>query len=199
MKIPGSSLCSILHGALGFALVGVLSFSIWAFAGGWFRGRGGEPVMYAAIALVFLALSGLLLGPLAGGMKRFYRAFLPAFSLYACLWSAAWFALPDRRGEWLGAALGCVAFVAVVRWSLGGSGGWLWLTGLFFLFHTAGYFAGSWAMYDFWLGSFKAGTLGEMTRAEAALYGKLSWGLCYGLGFGAALGLLFRRTRSDKE
>lgn len=199
MKTTGSTFWSVLHGSLGFALVSVLSFSIWAFAGGWFRGRGGEPVMYAAIAIAFLGLSGLLLGPLAGGVGRFYRVFLPSFGLYAVLWSAAWFAMPDRRGEWLGAALGCVALVWLARWRMAAKGAWIVLLGVFFLLHTAGYFAGSWAMYDFWLGGFKSGSLGELTRAEAALYGKLSWGLCYGMGLGAGLGLLFYHGRTHEE
>eukprot|EP01031_Cornospumella_fuschlensis_P021810 gene21810-26738_t len=64
----------VVLGAFGFALVSLLAFSIWAFAGKWFS---GEIPMYIAIAAVFLVLSGVVLGPLAGGAGRFYRAFLP--------------------------------------------------------------------------------------------------------------------------
>lgn len=186
----------LLHGALGFAAVSLASFSIWAFAAGAFRRLGGEPAMYVAIAVVFLGLSGVVLGPLAGGTGRFYRVFLPAFSAYAVLWSVAWFALPNRSGEWLGALLGCAAFVGLARWRLGTSTGWLALFTGFFLLHTAGYFAGSWAMYDFWLARFKAGNPDGLTGPQAAVLAKLSWGLCYGLGFGAGLGWLFHRARS---
>ena len=185
----------LLHGALGFAVVSLASFSIWAFAAGAFRRLGGEPAMYTAIAVVFLGLSGLVLGPLAGGVGRFYRVFLPAFSVYALLWSAAWFALPNRSGEWLGALAGCAAFVALARWQIGSHAGWLALFSGFFLLHTAGYFAGSWAMYDFWLASFKTGKLEGWTRPQAAVVAKLSWGLCYGLGLGAGLGWFFHRAR----
>ena len=61
--IPGTSSDSnpssraILRGALGFGLVSLIAFSVWAFGGGWFRGRGGEPAMYAAIAAVFVVVS----------------------------------------------------------------------------------------------------------------------------------------------
>ncbi len=185
----------LLHGALGFAAVSLASFSIWAFAAGLFRQAGGEPAMYAAIAAVFLGLSGLVLGPLAGGIGRFYRVFLPAFSAYAVLWSAAWFAMPGRMGEWLGALAGCAAFVGLARWSLGATSGGLVLFSGFFALHTAGYFAGSWAMYDFWLARFKAGNPEGLTGPQAAVLAKLSWGLCYGLGFGAGLGWLFHRAR----
>lgn len=192
-------MCSLLHGSLGFAAVSVVSFSIWAFAGGWFRGRGGEPAMYAAIALAFLGLSGLVLGPLAGGAGRFYRAFLPAFAVYALLWCAAWWLSPDRAGEWAGAVLGCAAFAWLAPRLLGARGGWVAGAVVFFALHTAGYFAGSAAMYEYWLGGFQAGEFEGMTRARAALYGKLSWGLCYGLGFGAGIGLLFHRARRAAE
>ena len=88
-----SLLRHLLHGALGFALVSIAAFAVWAFGGPWFRGRGGEPAMYAAITAVFLGLSGAVLAPLAGGWGRFYRAFLPAFGVYALVWSLAWFSL----------------------------------------------------------------------------------------------------------
>ncbi|HCN29317.1 MAG TPA: hypothetical protein DIT64_11315 [Verrucomicrobiales bacterium] len=195
MKIRGSLAGDVAHGAFGFALVGVASFSIWACCAGWFQGRGGEPAMYAAIALAFLALSVLVLAPLAGGAGRFMRAFYPAFLAYAVLWSAAWFAMPNRAGEWTGAALGCLVFAWLLLRLLGRRGGWLASALVFFALHTVGYFAGSWAMYDYWLGGFKAGQFADMTRAQAALYAKLSWGLCYGLGFGAGIGLLMHGAR----
>src|SRR5690606_28832133 len=139
---------SLLHGALGFALVSVAAFSIWAFLPGLFRGFGGELGLYAAIAAVFLGLSGLILGPLAGGMGRFYSAFLPAFLVYSVIWTLAWFLLKGRLGEWVGAALGCAAFSYLALARLKAPSGWLTATLELFLLHTAGYFVGSWVMYS---------------------------------------------------
>jgi hypothetical protein len=81
-----SLLKDILHGSIGLAGVSIAAFSVWAFGAGWFRHLGGELGMYAGIAVVFLGLSGLVLGSLAGRVGRFYRAFLPAFTAYAATW-----------------------------------------------------------------------------------------------------------------
>ncbi len=188
----------VVQGALGFALVSVAAFSVWAFAAGWFRNFGGELGMYGAIALVFLGLSGLVLGGLAGGMGRFYRAFLPAFFIYAVLWCAAWFGLHGRLGEWVGAAAGCAAFAWIILRMQGSARGW-WVAavGLFAL-HSAGYFTGDWAMYDFWLPKKHLIAEGTLTKAQLGTVAKLSWGLCYGLGFGAGIGWVFHRSRQQQ-
>lgn len=184
-----------IHGALGFALVSLAAFSVWAFGVRFFKGVGGEPAMYAAIAVVFMLLSGLLLGGLAGGAGRFYKAFVPAFFLYAAVWCAAWFGLGGRQGEWLGAAAGCLVFTWVAMKLAGSSRGW-WLVALvLFVLHTGGYFAGDWAMYDVWLNKEHLAELAPADRAQSALLGKLSWGLFYGLGFGAGIGCVFHRAR----
>ncbi|WP_078811748.1 hypothetical protein [Prosthecobacter debontii] len=190
-----SLLIDLLHGALGFALVSLAAFSVWAFGAGYFRNVGGELGMYAAIAAVFLGLSGLVLGPLAGGAKRFYRAFLPAFLIYAVVWCIAWFGLRGRLGEWVGAAAGCVAFTWICMKILGSTRGWLGAALGLFVLHTAGYFAGDSAMYDYWVPLAKDVDLGKTEKAQALMMGKLSWGLCYGLGFGAGIGWVFHRAR----
>lgn len=192
---PRSLLLDLIHGALGFALVSLAAFSVWAFASGFFKDFGGEIGMYSAIAAVFLILSGVILAPLAGGAGRFYKAFLPAFLLYAIVWCVAWFALRNRTGEWIGAAAGCLVFAGTSLKILGHTKGWLiGALGLFAL-HTAGYFAGDWAMHDVWLAKDNLAELTKADRAQAALLGKLSWGLFYGLGFGAGIGLVFHRGR----
>ncbi|TDU71207.1 hypothetical protein EI77_02329 [Prosthecobacter fusiformis] len=197
MPIPSSRplVFDVLHGAIGFAIVSVAAFSVWGFAAGAFRDFGGELGMYAAIAGVFLALSGVLLSPLAPGMGRFYKAFLPAFLLYAVVWCVAWFGLKGRVGEWVGAAAGCLVFTWVGMKMLGSTRGWMAAAMALFALHTAGYFAGDSAMYDYWVPLAKAGDLGKVDRAQLILYGKLSWGLFYGLGFGAGIGWVFNRAR----
>jgi len=190
-----SLLRDVLHGALGFALVSIAAFSVWAFGAGLFRNLGGELVMYAAIAAVFLGLSGIVLGPLVGGGGRFYKAFLPAFLFYAVVWCVAWFGLKGRMGEWTGAAAGCLVFTLISMKLLGSVRGWLAAAIALFVLHTAGYFAGDWAMYDFWLEKKELIAQGNLTKPQLAILAKLSWGLCYGLGFGAGIGWVFHRAR----
>jgi hypothetical protein len=190
MSVSRSLVRDVIHGALGFALVSIAAFSVWAFAAPLFRHAGGELGMYAAIAAVFLGLSGIALGPVAGGAGRFYRAFLPAFFAYALIWCVAWFGLKGRAGEWIGAAAGCLAFAIISMRMLGCMRGWVVAALALFVLHTAGYFAGDWAMYDFWLADRNA----KIPRPEAAMLAKLSWGLCYGLGFGAGIGWVFHQA-----
>ncbi len=185
----------ILHGSLGFGLVSVAAFSVWGFASQFFRDFGGEPAMYAAIAVVFLVLSGLILSPLAGGMGRFYQAFLPAFALYAVVWSAVWFAMRDRTGEWVASAAGCVVFSLISMKILGSLRGWVVATLALFVLHSAGYFAGDWVMHGHFLAPETFKDLPKTDKAQAALMGKLAWGLLYGLGFGAGIGWVFNRAR----
>ena len=193
--MPRSLLKDTLHGSLGFAVVSIAAFSVWAFGSGWFRNLGGELGMYAAIAAVFLGLSGLVLGPLAGGLGRFYKAFLPAFLVYAVVWTVAYFALPDRRGEWIGAASGCVSFAWIAMKMLGSTRGWLFAALALFVLHTAGYFAGDWSMYDVFVPKAKAEGKSTPEGQQFMTLAKLSWGLFYGLGFGAGIGWVFNRAR----
>jgi len=189
----------VLQGALGFALVSLAAFSVWAFAGGWFRGHGGELAMYGAIAVIFLGLSGLALGGLAGGAVRFYQAFLPAFFVYSVVWCIAWFGLPDKRGEWLGSILGGVVFTLISFKILGGKRGLLGAALVFVVLHSAGYFAGDWAMHGYWQDEGRRAQYLWLTHRGFAALAKLSWGLCYGLGFGAGIGWVFHRARLPLE
>lgn len=154
--------------------------------------------MYAMIALFFLGASGAvlhpLLGPAPGSRWRFYRAFVPAFFVYALVWSAAWFAWGAGSGEWLGSAGGALAMVVVARRLLG----WkdphrvLVMAVLgFLLLHNAGYFAGGKSMA--WLMErSRSHPRGSDGRKAWIWCAKLSWGLFFGLGVGAGFGLVFR-------
>lgn len=166
----------IVRGALGFAAVGVAAFGVWAFAG---RKFGSEALMYAAVAAVFIAGTGLLLHPLAGGVRRFYVSFAPAFLAYAIVWSAIWFAGGKRLHEWAASAAGCAVFAAVLAWRRPSR--IPVLAAVLFLTHSAGYFLG--------------GDIYDAARATHPTLAKLAWGLCYGLGFGAGLGYAYRETR----
>lgn len=169
---------SILRGSIGFAIVSIAGFAVWAFGSDhltWLAGEGG---LYAGCTVVFLAVSGLLLHPLVSGEKslgRFYRIFIPAFLAYAALWCVFWFWLGMGRGEWLGSLAGSAAFAFIVCLMLRRLGPWLAGALVLFAAHSAGYFIG-----------------GELYYPSKRLpLDMLTWGLIYGLGFGAGIGFVF--------
>lgn len=181
------------RGALGWAGVSVLAYSVWASGGRWFHQHGGEPALYLAVGMVFLGLSGPVLHPLVAGpgrLRRSYQAFLPAFLAYAIVWCAAWFALRSPAGEWLGSLGGTLAFAPLASRSLGHLPGACRSAPVLFLTHSAGYFAGG-----LWMG-WLAGRHGReafpgVDPASLRLAAQLGWGLFHGLGFGAGLGAVF--------
>jgi hypothetical protein len=111
------------------------------------------------------------------------------------VWTAAWFALPDKRGEWIGAAAGCLVFAWIAMKMLGSTRGWLIAALALFVLHTAGYFAGDWSMYDVFVPKARAAGKGTPDFQHYMTLAKLSWGLFYGLGFGAGIGWVFNRAR----
>lgn len=192
------SVRSILLGSFGFAFVSLVAFSLWAFGGRWFHAHGGDATMYPAIAIVFLGLTGLVLQGLVRGERRlacFYSAFVPAFFAYAVVWCLAWFVIKKAPGEWAGSLAGSFVFAFVAMKRLGARSGFL-ITGLLvFIAHSAGYFAGGKLMYGILGGEFASvfeGWSHEAIKSTAML----SWGLCYGLGFGAGIGVAFERGQS---
>jgi hypothetical protein len=191
---------AILQGAIGFLIVSVAGFSVWAFGGKWFYKQTGEAGMYAACAVVFLGLSGLLLHPLVEGQRRlvrFYLIFVPSFLAYAILWCAAWFALRFGLGEWLGALAGCVGFVALVARGFKNYRGFIKVCIVVFLFHSIGYFLGGRFMH--WLGGADGAALTGCTKSQLSELAKLSWGAFYGLGFGAGIGFAFHSFQRPEK
>jgi len=187
----------MVEGGLRFALVSLAAFAVWAFAGRWYRTHGGEPAMYASIAMVFLCYSGFLMHPLMRGPRRlirFYRLFVPAFFAYALLWSGFWFWLKQGVGEWLGALTGCFAFVWISL-RLGGVRRFdACLFGIFLVAHTLGYYAGGETM-AWCLERSREAMEGGFTKGQWVVLAKLSWGLFYGIGFGAGMGAVYDRVR----
>lgn len=157
---------------VGFTLVALASFSVWAFAGKWFSSTGG---LYGACAFVFFALGGLSLLPFSGkeGRKPLWGLvwlFPLSFVVYAILWCVFWFAFKSHFGEIIGSAIGIFGMVAVLKSRLRFSGSLIEAAAVVFLFYTVGYY------------------LGEKAYQEiGGLWGKLGWGLGFGLGMGAGL------------
>jgi hypothetical protein len=195
MKSPTHAM---IRGSVGFAIVSVAAFSVWAFAGKWFQHHGGEGALYGACTLAFALLSGLLLCPLMRGsasVMRFYSIFAPAFVAYAIVWCLAWFALHYGLGEWLGALLGSAAFVGVLCWRFQNGRPFILVSLIVFALNLAGYFLGG-HLTHWLLSPHGSALLTGVSKPGIAVVAKLCWGLVYGLGFGAGIGYAFHTIQN---
>lgn len=171
---------SLARGMAGFTLVSVAGFVPWAVFGGWFHQRGGEAVMYAACAAVFILLTGpllhkLIIGP--GSMARFYKVFGPSFILYSAAWIVGWMALRGHPGSVAGLLAGTIIMGVMMAAAFDARGAVAKVIAALFLLNSAGYFVG--------------GIVEGALIRQHALAAKLMWGVLYGIGLGAGLGLAF--------
>jgi hypothetical protein len=176
---------ALLRGALGLGVVSVAAFAVWAFGTPWFKQHGGEPALYAGVAAVFAALTGLTLHPLVQGPRRllrFYAVFVPAFLAYTAAWCAIYFKLGRGLGEWLASGGGAAAFAVVACPLLGSPRAIPKATIALFIGHSLGYFLGGPVYYS-------------MKNA----LGQLLWGALYGLGFGAGIGYCFLAAQAGAK
>ncbi len=192
-RSPLGLLRSVATGGLGFGAVSVAAFAVWALAGRWLTSRAGEAGLYVACATVFIGLSGLALRGLTPGpgwWLRFYRVFIPAFTGYAIIWSAAWFLFGFGSGEWIGSLAGSVLFTIITARGFGSFRSLSKACLVVFILHSAGYFLGE--LLTGWLpGPAGRSLFAGLSKAQIYTLAKLAWGLCYGLGFGAGLGFAF--------
>lgn len=185
---------SVLRGVIGFTLVSVAGFAPWALAGRWFHRVIGEAGLYATCAVMFIGLSGLLLHRLiigSGSLGRFYKLFGAAFTAYSVAWIIGWMSL---RGH-VGSIVGLLAGTAVMGWmfarAFDATGATWKVIAALFVLNTAGYFTGGWvegnviALKEFLLFGV------TLERRMIVTTAMLLWGVCYGIGFGAGLGLSF--------
>lgn len=174
---PASPGFAIIYGAASFGLVSVLAYSIWAY-----RLIGGTAAMYAAVAAIYLGLTGLALSRLVvgrGTSRRFAVLFAVAFLAYAVVWCAFWFGLKGKHhADLWGSAVGLAAMTSLVQGAFGKRGDFLLLFAVLFGFHTLGYYAGE-----------------ALHAAVHGATGRLLWGASHGLGFGAGAGFLVYRCQ----
>ncbi|HEY2341815.1 MAG TPA: hypothetical protein VGH90_02240 [Chthoniobacteraceae bacterium] len=187
---PPSLGASLIRGALGFAVVSIAGFVPWAVFGGWFHHHGGEVALYIACTVIFVGLSGLLMHRLiigSGSLSRFYQLFSGAFAAYAVAWIVGWMTLRGNPGSLAGLFAGAVVMGFILAAAFEALGALVPVILALFLLNAAGYFIG---------GVFE----GLLMQQHQPLLAKLQWGLCYGLGSGAGLGLAFylcqRRART---
>ena len=166
---------SIGYGALSFAAVSLLAYSIWAF-----RLISGTAALYGTITLVYIGLTGvalsrLVMGP--GATRRFALLFAVGFLAYAFAWCAFWFGLNGKHhADLWGSVVGLAAMTWLCQRAFGQRNDFLPMFAVLFSFYTMGYYAGE--------------SLYGAVRGPA---GRLLWGGMHGLGFGAGLGyVLFR-------
>jgi hypothetical protein len=171
---------SVLRGTLGFMLVSAIGFAPWAIFERWFRSMR-ESQLYIACTAAFILASGpflhrLIIGP--GSLSRFYKVFTLAFLAYAGAWIALWTTLRGSEGEFFGLLAGSVAMGAVLSIAFNAvKMSWLASIAALFVGNAAGYYLGDWLYHT-----------NSQTHRYLAMTG---WGACYGLGFGAGIGLAF--------
>jgi hypothetical protein len=170
---------SVTRGVVGFTIVSVAGFLPWPIFDHWFRGLR-EMHLYAACTALFIGLSGLclhrlILGP--GSLTRFYKLFTVAFLAYAVVWVALWMKLRGDAGS-IGGLLGGTAVMgAILALAFDATRAMPAVIAALFVLNTLGYCAGGWIE-------------GKLI-IEHRLAATLLWGACYGIGFGAGLGVAF--------
>jgi hypothetical protein len=176
---PPTLAASVLRGIIGFTLVSVGGFAPWPIFERWFRSMG-EMDLYIACLVMFIGLSGvclhrLIIGP--GSLPRFYKLFSLAFTAYAVAWVAIWVLLRGNAGG-IGGLLGgacAMGFVLTLAFDAPRAIGKVVVA--LFVLNALGYYLG--------------GRLHGKLAIDHRAVGMLLWGVCYGVGLGAGLGLAF--------
>ena len=176
---------SVRRGIFGFTLLSIAGFAPWPILDLWFR-RGTEMQLYVACTAIFIGLSGpllhrLIIGP--GSLARCYKLFALAFIAYAVVWIAFWVWLRGSEGEIAGLLGGTAVMSAILAFAFDAKGVVVKVIAALFALNALGYFAGGWF----------EGTLAIDHRLAAMLL----WGVCYGIGFGAGLGLAFHLCQAE--
>jgi hypothetical protein len=185
---------SLWRGMVGFTLVSVAGFAPWAVFGRWFYRNIGEAGLYAVCAVVFIGLSGLLLhrlilGP--GSLSRFYKLFGLTFAVYSVGWIAGWMLLRGHPGSLAGLLLGTAAMGLMLTKAFDARGQTFKVITALFVLNTIGYFVGGW-MEQTVAGAKQLSILGfTPSKKQQVMAAHLLWGVWYGIGFGAGLGLAF--------
>ncbi|MES2696446.1 MAG: hypothetical protein V4773_23455 [Verrucomicrobiota bacterium] len=169
---PPSVAFSIFYGAISLGIVSCAAYSIWAF-----RLVRGEIPMYSAIAAVYLLVGGFALGRLAigpGSASRFALLFATAFLVYAVAWCAVWFGFKGKfYADFWGGVAGTALFTLLLARAFEKQNGRFLMFLVLLALYSAGYYLG--------------GMLYGQIKGPA---GRLLWGACHGLGFGAGIGFV---------
>lgn len=170
---------SLLRGIVGFTAVSIAGFLPWPLMDR-FLPHPTELQLYLACTVMFIALSGpcmhrLIMGP--GSLSRFYKIFALAFVAYAVLWVAFWVALRGDAGSLLGLLGGTAAMGAILAFAFGVPRIMPLVILALFALNSLGFYAG--------------GKVEGHLAVDHRLAAMLLWGVFYGIGFGAGLGVAF--------
>ncbi|HUS37483.1 MAG TPA: hypothetical protein VM680_19200 [Verrucomicrobiae bacterium] len=182
---------AILNGAWRFALVSVLAFGFWALESKFLPRGTAEIWTFAGCLGFFILFTEIFMVKLVhepNARAKFHRSFVPAFIIYAVVWSAFWFGLHSRLGEWMGSAVGCAAFATILGRQLGARTGFCIAILFLIVTHAAGYFLGGKVFY---MARHPPEFFVSWSKENLWAFAKLMWGLFYGLGFGAGIGYAF--------
>lgn len=170
-------------GALGFGGVSVVVYGTVAFAGRWLYRNLTEAGAYGFWAALYVLgtpwLLGVLLVP-SPKRRRYGVWFVLGFLAYALGWVAPYFALRGKPGEVVAALVGPVLLAIVMAVAFRRTGTLAWTATALVVGHGLGYFAG-----DF------------LNTALGGPVGMVLWGVCHGLGYGAAIGWASRVWTAD--
>ena len=174
---------SVFTGTIGFTIVSLLMFGVWAMAAQWMYENLGAKMFYALLGIGFMAGGGGAFAPLLIGnnLGRFYALYISSFFVYATVWMVSWFTL-KAPGEWLATVFGPGLMGALFVLVFGASAQLIRVCATLIVGHTLGYFIGEWLFY--WEPLYNR-------------YGMMLWGLTYGIGFGSAIAAALYWCQTD--
>ncbi|MGE3312482.1 MAG: hypothetical protein AB7O66_21145 [Limisphaerales bacterium] len=182
---PMSGLRAAVLGALSFGGVSVVVYGTVAFAGRWLYRTLTEAGAYGFWGTLYLLGAPWLLGRLlvpASKRRHYVLVFVLGFVAYAMGWVIPYFALRNKPGEILASVIGPALFAVVMAFGFRRLSTVPATAAVLVVGHGLGYFLGDY--------------LNTTLRGPV---GMVMWGVCHGLGFGAAIGWATRAWTADSS
>jgi hypothetical protein len=165
--------------------VSLCVFATVAFAERWMYRNLGLLGAYLTWTVLFILLSSMVFGSLVvvrWQLPRFYLLFGVAFFAYAATWMVAYFSLGRTAGELVGSLVGSILMAVVLAAGFRALSSSLKLSAVLFVSNLLGYFLGA-ALFD----------------SLSAPIGMLTFGIVYGLFFGAGIGVALHLVQRQRQ